>query len=141
MTVVSGLEPVGGVAAQAVEQPRQAHGQQRGHGAGGEQGDGGRHGHARSPSMRSRVWLAPLGVDIAQPRHDHTHPLPHAPQWSSSPTDASNTTNTIEDGMERLATIATAHAALPLRDFVQARITHFVQARITHDEAASTWAG
>ncbi|HEX4813582.1 PP2C family protein-serine/threonine phosphatase [Nonomuraea sp. NPDC049480] len=109
----------------------------------------------------------PLGVDIAQPRHDHTHPLPpRATVVFFTDGLIEHHEHSIEEGMERLATIATTHAALPLRDFVQAlidqhpsdghddmailalRTSHIRRAggeregrQVTHDEEASTWAG
>lgn len=65
----------------------------------------------------------PLGVDSAQPRHDHTQPLPSGATVIFF-TDGliEHHERPIEAGMEHLSAIATAHAALPLCDFVQALI-------------------
>ncbi|MDP4510028.1 PP2C family protein-serine/threonine phosphatase [Nonomuraea turcica] len=65
----------------------------------------------------------PLGVDTAQPRHDHAHPLPSGATVIFF-TDGlvEHHEHSVEEGLERLAVIATAHAALPVCDFVQALI-------------------
>ncbi|MFI7707396.1 PP2C family protein-serine/threonine phosphatase [Nonomuraea sp. NPDC049480] len=67
----------------------------------------------------------PLGVDTAQPRRDHTHFLPSGATVIFF-TDGliEHHEFSIEEGLERLAAIAAAHAALPVRDFVQALIDH-----------------
>lgn len=63
----------------------------------------------------------PLGVDPALPRHDHTHPLP-AGATVILFTDGliEHHRHPIEESMEHLAALATAHAALPLHDLVRA---------------------
>ncbi|MEU9125000.1 GAF domain-containing SpoIIE family protein phosphatase [Streptomyces sp. NPDC048506] len=63
----------------------------------------------------------PLGVDVAQPRNDHTHPMP-AGSTVIFFTDGlfEHPVHSIETGLERLAVLATERAALPLEDFVQA---------------------
>ncbi|MER6378147.1 GAF domain-containing SpoIIE family protein phosphatase [Streptomyces mirabilis] len=62
----------------------------------------------------------PLGVDTALPRHDHTHPLPEDSTVVFF-TDGliEHHEHPIEEGLGRLAALATAHADLPLVDFVQ----------------------
>ncbi|MFF2147170.1 PP2C family protein-serine/threonine phosphatase [Kitasatospora sp. NPDC058190] len=67
----------------------------------------------------------PLGVDTAQPRADHTHPV-SAGSTVIFFTDGlfEHPKHPIEAGLERLAALATEHAALPLRDFVQTLADH-----------------
>ncbi|MFI0789899.1 PP2C family protein-serine/threonine phosphatase [Streptomyces lydicus] len=62
----------------------------------------------------------PLGVDVAQPRNDHTHLVP-AGSTMIFFTDGlfEHPAHPIETGLERLAALVTEHAALPLQDFVQ----------------------
>lgn len=77
-----------------------------------------------TPDRRTRYLHArpdlPLGVDTTQPRHDHTHPLP-ADSTVIFFTDGlvEHRDRSIEEGLERLAVIATAHVGLPLVDFVR----------------------
>ncbi|NGO46377.1 PP2C family protein-serine/threonine phosphatase [Streptomyces ureilyticus] len=67
----------------------------------------------------------PLGVDTAQPRNDHTHPMP-ASSTVLFFTDGlvEHPAHAIDTGLARLADLATEHAALPLQDFVQALADH-----------------
>ncbi|AMW15139.1 hypothetical protein A4E84_03150 [Streptomyces qaidamensis] len=67
----------------------------------------------------------PLGVDTAQPRNDHTHPLP-ASSTLVFFTDGlvEHPAYPIDTGLGRLAALATEHAALPLQEFVQALADH-----------------
>ncbi|MFB8183636.1 PP2C family protein-serine/threonine phosphatase [Streptomyces sp. NPDC055966] len=62
----------------------------------------------------------PLGVDTAVPRHDHTHPLPEDSTMVFF-TDGviEHHEHPIEEGLGRLTALATAHAGVPLADFVQ----------------------
>ena len=78
-----------------------------------------------TPDRRARYLHAdpdlPLGVDLARPRHDHTHPLPAGATLIFF-TDGlvEHREHPIDEGLERLSAIAATHAALPLHDFVQA---------------------
>ncbi|MFB7225370.1 PP2C family protein-serine/threonine phosphatase [Streptomyces sp. NPDC056227] len=67
----------------------------------------------------------PLGVDTTQPRHDHTQHLP-AGTTVIFFTDGliEHPQQSIETGLERLAALATEHAALSLQDFTQALADH-----------------
>ncbi|MFG2848156.1 PP2C family protein-serine/threonine phosphatase [Kitasatospora sp. NPDC048296] len=82
-----------------------------------------------TPDHRARYLHAdpdlPLGVDTAQPRADHTH-LMSAGSTVIFFTDGlfEHPKHPIEAGLERLAALATEHAALPLRDFVQTLADH-----------------
>ncbi|MFE5587071.1 PP2C family protein-serine/threonine phosphatase [Kitasatospora sp. NPDC056531] len=82
-----------------------------------------------TPDHRARYLHAapdlPLGVDTAQPRADHAHPVP-AGSTVIFFTDGlfEHPKHPIEAGLERLAALATEHAALPLPDFVQALADH-----------------
>ncbi|MEQ4724309.1 GAF domain-containing SpoIIE family protein phosphatase [Nonomuraea sp. B19D2] len=80
-----------------------------------------------APEQRARYLYAdpdlPLGVDTAQPRHDHAHRLPSGAVvifFTDGLIEHHN--HLIEEGMERLAAIATAHGDLPLHDLVEALI-------------------
>ncbi|MFF0224247.1 PP2C family protein-serine/threonine phosphatase [Streptomyces sp. NPDC004629] len=63
----------------------------------------------------------PLGVDTTRPRTDHTHPIP-AGSAVIMFTDGliEHPVHPVETGLERLAALASEHAALPLQDFVEA---------------------
>ncbi|ARF53361.1 PP2C family protein-serine/threonine phosphatase [Streptomyces gilvosporeus] len=82
-----------------------------------------------TPDRQARYLPAdpdvPLGVDTAQPRHDHTHPLPAGATLVFF-TDGlfEHPAHPVETGLERLAVLATEHAALPLPDFVHALADH-----------------
>lgn len=67
----------------------------------------------------------PLGVDTAQPRHDHTHALPPGATVIFF-TDGliEHPQHPVETGLRRLAALAVEHSALPLPDLVQAMIDH-----------------
>jgi signal transduction protein with GAF and PtsI domain len=77
-----------------------------------------------TPDRQARYLRAspdlPLGVDTAFPRHDHTHPLP-AGATVILFTDGlvEHRRHPLEESLEHLAALATAHAALPLHDLVQ----------------------
>ncbi|MGW9026133.1 PP2C family protein-serine/threonine phosphatase [Streptomyces sp. NPDC055722] len=65
----------------------------------------------------------PLGVDITQPRHDHTLPLPpEATVIFFTDGLIEHSEHPVEAGLERLAALVAEHAALPLRHFVQALV-------------------
>ncbi|GIH51700.1 Serine phosphatase RsbU, regulator of sigma subunit [Microbispora rosea] len=80
-----------------------------------------------APGQRAHYLHAdpdlPLGVDAAQPRRDHTHRLPPGAIVIFF-TDGliEHHERPIEEGMERLAVIATAHADQPLHDLVETLI-------------------
>ncbi|MFF3906473.1 PP2C family protein-serine/threonine phosphatase [Streptomyces sp. NPDC001848] len=82
-----------------------------------------------APDRRARYLHAdpdlPLGVDTAQPRNDHTHPLPAGASVVFF-TDGliEHPAHPIETGLERLAALVTEHAALPLQDLVQELADH-----------------
>ncbi|MFJ9847551.1 PP2C family protein-serine/threonine phosphatase [Kitasatospora sp. NPDC101155] len=82
-----------------------------------------------TPDHRARYLHAdpdlPLGVDTTQPRADHTHPM-SAGSTVIFFTDGlfEHPKHPIEAGLERLAALATEHATLPLRDFVQTLADH-----------------
>ncbi|MDT0469493.1 MULTISPECIES: PP2C family protein-serine/threonine phosphatase [Streptomyces] len=62
----------------------------------------------------------PLGVDITQPRHDHTRLLPpEATVIFFTDGLIEHSEHLVEAGLERLAALVAEHAALPLRHFVQ----------------------
>lgn len=63
----------------------------------------------------------PLGVDITRSRSDHTCPIP-AGSAVILFTDGliEHPVHPVETGLERLAALASEHAALPLQDFVEA---------------------
>ncbi|MGK4585357.1 PP2C family protein-serine/threonine phosphatase [Kitasatospora sp. HPMI-4] len=67
----------------------------------------------------------PLGVDTAQPRTDHTHPMP-AGSTVIFFTDGlfEHPAHPVETGLDRLAALAAEHAALPLHDLVRALADH-----------------
>lgn len=67
----------------------------------------------------------PLGVDVAQPRNDHTHPMPDSSTVIFF-TDGlfEHPARPIETGLESLAVLVTEYAALPLQDLVQALADH-----------------
>ncbi|GAA2244045.1 MULTISPECIES: PP2C family protein-serine/threonine phosphatase [Kitasatospora] len=67
----------------------------------------------------------PLGVDAAEPRHDHTRPVPPGATVVLF-TDGlfEHPDHSVEAGLDRLAALAATHAALPLQDFVQALADH-----------------
>ncbi|MEU4586103.1 PP2C family protein-serine/threonine phosphatase [Kitasatospora aureofaciens] len=67
----------------------------------------------------------PLGVDVTQPRNDHTHTMP-AGATVIFYTDGliEHPKHPVETGLERLAALVTEHAALPLHDFVDALADH-----------------
>ncbi|MGV9567978.1 PP2C family protein-serine/threonine phosphatase [Streptomyces sp. NPDC003480] len=77
-----------------------------------------------TPDHRARYLHAdpdlPLGVDTAQPRNDHTRPVP-AGATVIFFTDGliEHAAYPIDTGLERLAMLATRDAALPLQDLVQ----------------------
>ena len=62
----------------------------------------------------------PLGVDTAVPRHDHTHRLPDGATLIFF-TDGlfEHHEHSVEEGLDRLAVLATALVDLPLVDFVR----------------------
>lgn len=62
----------------------------------------------------------PLGVDAAVPRHDHTHPLPEGATLIFY-TDGlfEHHERSVEEGLDRLAILATTLVDLPLGDFVR----------------------
>ncbi len=67
----------------------------------------------------------PLGVDTAQPRTDHTHPVPVGSTVIFF-TDGliEHPKHSVETGLERLAALVVEHAALPLHAFVEALANH-----------------
>ncbi|MGW5114257.1 PP2C family protein-serine/threonine phosphatase [Streptomyces noursei] len=67
----------------------------------------------------------PLGVDTAQARTDHTHPVPGGSTLIFF-TDGlfEHPAHSVETGLERLAALVTEHAALCLQDLVQALADH-----------------
>ncbi|PJM95416.1 hypothetical protein CG719_13160 [Streptomyces sp. CB01373] len=67
----------------------------------------------------------PLNVDVGLPRPDHTHPLPPGTTVVFF-TDGliEHPAHPLDDSLNKLAELATAHAALPLQDFVQALADH-----------------
>ncbi|OII63782.1 PP2C family protein-serine/threonine phosphatase [Streptomyces sp. CC77] len=67
----------------------------------------------------------PLNVDSGQPRPDHSRPLP-AGATVVFFTDGlvEHPDHPLDEGLDALAAAAAAHAALPLRDFVQALAEH-----------------
>ncbi|WP_391858354.1 PP2C family protein-serine/threonine phosphatase [Streptomyces silvisoli] len=63
----------------------------------------------------------PFGVDPTQPRHDHTHSLsPGTTVIFFTDGLVEHPKQSVETGLERLATLATAHASLHLEDLVEA---------------------
>ncbi|MEO3809837.1 GAF domain-containing SpoIIE family protein phosphatase [Sphaerisporangium sp. B11E5] len=65
----------------------------------------------------------PIGVDIAQPRHDHTQVLPsNATVIFYTDGLVEHHAHPIEEGMDHLAATAAALTALPVRELVQALI-------------------
>ncbi|MFE4371745.1 PP2C family protein-serine/threonine phosphatase [Streptomyces sp. NPDC056835] len=82
-----------------------------------------------TPDRRTRYLNAepdlPLGVDTTKPRHDHAHPVP-ADATVIFFTDGlvEHHDHPLDDGLERLAALATEHAGLPLQDFVEALADH-----------------
>ncbi|MFE2176297.1 PP2C family protein-serine/threonine phosphatase [Kitasatospora sp. NPDC059462] len=79
-------------------------------------------GHARYVQGEPGI---PLGVDPAVPRPDHTHPLP-AGSTVVLFTDGlvEHPQRAIDEGLDALAALATAHAALPLDDLVRVLADH-----------------
>ncbi|MFB7497445.1 PP2C family protein-serine/threonine phosphatase [Streptomyces sp. NPDC056161] len=82
-----------------------------------------------TPDGRTRYLTAdpdlPLGIDTSEPRTDHTCLTPGGSTVVLF-TDGlvEHLRYPIETGLERLATLATTHAALPLPDFVEALADH-----------------
>ncbi|MFE9609797.1 PP2C family protein-serine/threonine phosphatase [Streptomyces sp. NPDC006012] len=78
-----------------------------------------------TPDGRTRYLIAdpdlPLGIDTSVPRTDHTCLLPGGSTVILF-TDGlvEHLRHPIETGLERLAALATRHAALPLQEFVEA---------------------
>jgi serine phosphatase RsbU (regulator of sigma subunit) len=82
-----------------------------------------------TPGRRAEYLFAepglPLGVDARQPRPDHTHPLPPDTTvvlFTDGLVERSD--RPLDEGLDELADLATAHAALPLEDFVRALADH-----------------
>ncbi|MGI5440954.1 PP2C family protein-serine/threonine phosphatase [Streptomyces shenzhenensis] len=77
-----------------------------------------------SPGGRAEFLFAepglPLNVNSRQPRPDHTRPLPPGATVVFF-TDGliEHPAHPVDESLDELAVLATAHAALPLRDFVQ----------------------
>ncbi|MFE7232469.1 PP2C family protein-serine/threonine phosphatase [Streptomyces sp. NPDC002405] len=67
----------------------------------------------------------PLNVDVGQPRPDHTHPLaPDTTVVFFTDGLIEHPDHPLDESLNELAELATAHAALPLQDFVQALADH-----------------
>ncbi|MDH2391105.1 SpoIIE family protein phosphatase [Streptomyces sp. HNM0663] len=77
----------------------------------------------------------PLNVDSGRPRPDHTHPLPpDATVVFFTDGLIEHPDHPIDETLSELADVATAHASLPLHDFVQALADHNPSDR--HDDMA-----
>ncbi|MFE9172038.1 PP2C family protein-serine/threonine phosphatase [Streptomyces kebangsaanensis] len=82
-----------------------------------------------TPDRRARYLFAepglPLNVDSEQDRPDHIHPLPpDATVVFFTDGLVEHPEHPLDEGLDQLAELATAHAALPLPDLVQALADH-----------------
>ncbi|WP_445528161.1 PP2C family protein-serine/threonine phosphatase [Streptomyces cyslabdanicus] len=82
-----------------------------------------------TPDQRARYLFAepglPLNVDSGQHRPDHTHPLPpDATVVFFTDGLVEHPGRSLDEGLNELVELATAHAALPLPDFVRALADH-----------------
>ncbi|MCJ1677892.1 SpoIIE family protein phosphatase [Streptomyces sp. APSN-46.1] len=82
-----------------------------------------------TPDRRAEYLFAepglPLGVDTDHPRPDHTHPLPpDATVVFFTDGLIEHPDHPIDQSLNELAELATAHAALPLEDYVQTLADH-----------------
>ncbi|MFJ5678017.1 PP2C family protein-serine/threonine phosphatase [Streptomyces sp. NPDC093097] len=82
-----------------------------------------------TPDRHARYLYAepglPLGVNTEHDRPDHTHPLlPGATVVFYTDGLIEDPTRTLDEGLEELAHLATAHIGLPLQDFVNTLADH-----------------